>query len=73
VYTTKGHPSNLKKTANSAAYDFQKQLKNPRTVLHWYDLLCPFCYIGQHRTAILVRHGLDVIELPFQVHPEIPP
>ena len=43
-----------------------------RTVLHWYDFICPFCYVGQHRTAILMRHGLDVIELPFQVHPEIP-
>jgi predicted DsbA family dithiol-disulfide isomerase len=43
------------------------------TVLHWYDFLCPFCYVGQHRTAILVRHGLEVIELPFQAHPDIPP
>jgi hypothetical protein len=31
-----------------------------RPVFHWYDFLCPFCYVGQHRTAILVRHGLDV-------------
>jgi predicted DsbA family dithiol-disulfide isomerase len=46
---------------------------DPRTVMHWYDFLCPFCYVGQHRTAILVRHGLDVIELPFQAHPDIPP
>src|SRR5215472_10417254 len=44
-----------------------------RTALHWYDFLCPFCYVGQHRTAILVRHGLHVVELPFQAHPEIPP
>lgn len=43
------------------------------TVLHWYDFICPFCYVGQHRTAILVRHGLRVVELPFQAHPEIPP
>jgi predicted DsbA family dithiol-disulfide isomerase len=46
---------------------------DPRTVLHWYDFLCPFCYVGQHRTAILVRHGLHVVELPFQAHPDIPP
>src|SRR5215831_17883311 len=45
---------------------------DPRTVLHWYDFLCPFCYVGQARTAILVRHGLDVVELPFQAHPDIP-
>ena len=43
-----------------------------RTVLHWYDFLCPFCYVGQHRTAILVRHGLHLVELPFQAHPDIP-
>lgn len=42
------------------------------TVLHWYDFLCPFCYIGQQRNAILVRHGLHVVELPFQAHPGIP-
>ena len=41
-------------------------------MLHWYDFLCPFCYVGQHRTAILVRHGLHVVELPFQAHPDIP-
>jgi predicted DsbA family dithiol-disulfide isomerase len=41
-------------------------------VLHWYDFLCPFCYVGQNRTAILTRHGLNVVELPFQAHPDIP-
>jgi hypothetical protein len=20
-----------------------------RTVLHWYDFICPFCYVGQQR------------------------
>jgi predicted DsbA family dithiol-disulfide isomerase len=45
---------------------------DPGTVLHWYDFLCPFCYVGQHRTAIFVRHGLGVVELPFQAHPDIP-
>ena len=53
--------------------DERQQTRAPLTVLHWYDLLCPFCYVGQHRTQILVRHGLRVIELPFQIHPEIPP
>jgi predicted DsbA family dithiol-disulfide isomerase len=46
---------------------------SPGTVLHWYDFLCPFCYVGQHRTAILMRYGLDVVALPFQAHPDIPP
>lgn len=44
-----------------------------RRVLHWYDLLCPFCYVGQQRNTIFEAHGFTVIELPFQAHPEIPP
>jgi predicted DsbA family dithiol-disulfide isomerase len=47
-------------------------MSNNASVLHWYDFLCPFCYVGQSRTAILRRHGLDVVELPFQAHPDIP-
>jgi len=50
----------------------RQRVDNPGTVLHWYDFLCPFCYIGQQRNAILVQHGLDVVELPFQAHPDIP-
>lgn len=42
------------------------------TVLHWYDFVFPFCYVGQQRNAILARRGLDVVELPFQAHPDIP-
>lgn len=41
--------------------------------LHWYDLTCPFCYLGQVRNELLQARGLTVIELPFQAHPEIPP
>jgi predicted DsbA family dithiol-disulfide isomerase len=47
-------------------------LLEPRTVLHWYDFICPFCYVGQHRNAILTGHGLDVKEMPFQAHPDFP-
>ena len=46
---------------------------DPRSIAHWYDFLCPFCYIGQQRNALLTRHGLHVLELPFQAHPDIPP
>lgn len=60
-------------TLNLGSDDFERKLNDPLMVLHWYDFLCPFCYIGQHRSEIFVRHGLDVIELPFQAHPEIPP
>jgi predicted DsbA family dithiol-disulfide isomerase len=59
-------------TLNRSRSD-ERQQDDPRTVLHWYDFLCPFCYVGQHRTAILVRHGFPVVELPFQAHPDIPP
>lgn len=41
--------------------------------LHWYDLTCPFCYLGQARTHLLQQRGLTVIELPFQAHSDIPP
>jgi predicted DsbA family dithiol-disulfide isomerase len=49
-----------------------QQREDASTVLTWYDFVCPFCYVGQHRTAILIRHGAHVVELPFQIHPEIP-
>lgn len=47
-------------------------LDDPTTVLHWYDFICPFCYVGQHRNTILRSNGLNVVELPFQAHPDIP-
>ena len=50
----------------------RQRIYDPRAVLHWYDFLCPFCYIAQDRNAILTRRGFDLIELPFQAHPEIP-
>jgi predicted DsbA family dithiol-disulfide isomerase len=45
---------------------------DPRRAWHWYDFLCPFCYVGQDRTQILIQAGIEVTELPFQAHPEIP-
>ncbi|WP_165947115.1 DsbA family protein [Micromonospora sp. 15K316] len=42
------------------------------SVLHWFDFICPFCYVGQQRNEILEGRGLDVVHLPFQIHPEIP-
>lgn len=46
---------------------------SPRTVLHWFDFICPFCYLGQQRSQILSEHGLEIVHLPFQIHPDIPP
>jgi predicted DsbA family dithiol-disulfide isomerase len=52
--------------------DESDAMHDPRTVLYWYDLICPFCYVAQSRNAILVRNGLRVVELSFQAHPDIP-
>ena len=52
--------------------DEQRHKDDPQMVLHWYDFICPFCYVGQQRSSILVRHGFRVIGLPFQAHPGIP-
>ena len=41
-------------------------------VKHWFDFMCPFCYVAQHRNDILARHGIEVVHLPYQIHPEIP-
>lgn len=37
-----------------------------------FDFICPSCCVARSRNAILGRCGLLVVELPFQVHPEIP-
>lgn len=47
-------------------------LSGARRVLHWYDFLCPFCYVGQQRNRIFESHGFEVIDIPFQAHPDIP-
>ncbi len=38
----------------------------------WSDYLCPWCYVGQARDAVFERHGVTVLHLPFELHPEIP-
>jgi predicted DsbA family dithiol-disulfide isomerase len=43
------------------------------TVLHWFDFICPFCYIAQDRNRVLRDAGVAVIDLPMQIHPEIGP
>jgi len=47
-------------------------VESPASVLHWFDFVCPFCYVGQQRNDILEGRGLTVVHLPFQIHPEIP-
>jgi predicted DsbA family dithiol-disulfide isomerase len=50
-----------------------KESSGAARVLHWYDFLCPFCYVGQQRNTIFESHGFEVVDIPFQAHPDIPP
>ena len=43
------------------------------TVEHWFDFICPYCYVAQDRNRILREHGIDVVEHALQIHPEIGP
>lgn len=45
-----------------------REISKKDEVPHWYDFLRPFCHVGQSRTAILIRQGLNVAELPIQAH-----
>lgn len=38
----------------------------------WSDYLCPWCYLGQDRTALLRSLGVSVTVLPYELHPEVP-
>jgi predicted DsbA family dithiol-disulfide isomerase len=44
-----------------------------RPVLHWFDFICPLCYVAQDRNQILRVAGVAVIDLPMQIHPQIGP
>jgi predicted DsbA family dithiol-disulfide isomerase len=39
----------------------------------WSDYLCPWCYVGQDRSARMEALGLTVVHRPYELHPEIPP
>src|SRR5712664_3159525 len=66
-------PANRRRSEKMSEFNERQRIDNHGKVLHWYDFLCPFCYVAQHRNAILLQHGLGVVELPFQAHPDIPP
>ena len=38
----------------------------------WSDYICPWCYLGRDRTALLVELGCAIELLPFELHPELP-
>lgn len=39
----------------------------------WSDYLCPWCYVGQSRSALLEQLGVTLTHLPYELHPEIGP
>jgi predicted DsbA family dithiol-disulfide isomerase len=43
------------------------------TVEHWFDFICPFCYIAQDRNGVLRENGIRIAEHGLQIHPEIGP
>ncbi len=38
---------------------------------HWYDFVCPFCYVGLSRSQLLARRGFHIVNLPLQVFPNV--
>jgi len=42
-------------------------------VVLWSDYICPWCYLGRDRTALLVELGCDVESRPYELHPNLPP
>jgi predicted DsbA family dithiol-disulfide isomerase len=43
------------------------------TVEHWFDFLCPYCYVAQDRNRILRERGIRLVEHALRIHPEIGP
>jgi predicted DsbA family dithiol-disulfide isomerase len=39
----------------------------------WSDYICPWCYLGRDRTALLRALDVEVTQLPYELHPELPP
>jgi predicted DsbA family dithiol-disulfide isomerase len=50
-----------------------RSLRPVVTIEHWFDFICPYCYLAQDRNRILRAHGIQVAEHALQIHPEIGP
>ncbi|MBA3282606.1 MAG: DsbA family protein [Acidimicrobiia bacterium] len=37
----------------------------------WSDYLCPWCYVGQQRDALMASLGVNLVHRPYELHPEI--
>jgi predicted DsbA family dithiol-disulfide isomerase len=40
--------------------------------LLWRDYLCPWCYLGRDRTALMHRLGVEIVPMGYELHPEVP-
>jgi predicted DsbA family dithiol-disulfide isomerase len=38
----------------------------------WRDYLCPWCYLGRSRTAVMRELGVEVHPRSYDLHPEVP-
>jgi predicted DsbA family dithiol-disulfide isomerase len=43
------------------------------TATVWSDYICPWCYLGRDRTALIESLGVPVTAMPYELHPELPP
>jgi predicted DsbA family dithiol-disulfide isomerase len=41
--------------------------------LVWADYICPWAYLGRDRTTVLRSMGVTVTEMPYELHPDLPP
>lgn len=39
----------------------------------WSDYLCPWCYVGQDRSALMEDLGVELTRSPYELHPDIGP
>jgi len=39
----------------------------------WSDYICPWCYLGRDRTEFLRSLDVELTQLPFELHPGLPP
>ena len=39
----------------------------------WSDYICPWAYLGRDRTTLLRSLGVDVVSMPYELHPDLPP
>ena len=38
----------------------------------WRDYLCPWCYLGRDRTALMESLGVEVTPMSYELHPDVP-